>query len=74
MTAATLKPAPDFDRIDMALGRAHGLATCLEELAREFPGLCNPSPMACGINALIQTVRGELENLQTVIDAVRKCQ
>ena len=72
MTAATPQRAPDFDRIDMALGRAHGLATCLEELAREFPGLCNPSPMACGITALIQTVRGELENLQTVIDAERK--
>lgn len=61
----------DFDSIDLVTSRAHGLALCLEELAREFPGLCNPSPMARGITALIQAVRGEIEHLQAVIDTVR---
>ena len=72
MTAPALQSAPDFDNLDMVIGQAHGLAVCLDALAQDFPGLCNPDPMANGINSIIRAVKAEIEKVQAVSDAVRK--
>lgn len=63
--------APDFDSLDMVIGQAHGLAVCLEALAFNFPGLCNPDPLANGINSIIRSLKTEIERVQAVADQVR---
>lgn len=49
--------------MDAELSQALGLAEVLNEVAADYPGLCNPNPMANGILSLIKSIRGSLDQI-----------
>lgn len=48
---------------DAFIARLHGLSTVLREVTMEWPGLCNPDPLANGILMMIVTMNEDLERL-----------